>query len=150
MVRAALATLRLRMPARLATSAAALAALALAATGCTSTTSNSSKNFQGEQGQVAKTIDDLSSAASKRDEGTICANLLAKDLVSKLDARGGCQNAVKAALKDTDTSDVAADSITVNGTTAQAKVKSKIGKGDRFSTYPLVKEDGRWKISSFG
>jgi hypothetical protein len=150
MVRALLATLRLRMPARTPL-AAALAALALVAAGCTSagtSSSSSSKDFKGEQKLVANTIDDLSSAAGKGDQDTICASLLAADVVKRLDARGGCRNVVDSALKDADTSDVAVDSVTVNGTTADARVKSKIGSHDRFSTVRLVKQAGRWKISS--
>jgi hypothetical protein len=152
MVRARLARLRLRMLARTPL-AAALAALALAATGCTATgssSSGSSTDFKGEQKLVADTIDDLSSAAGKGDQDTICATLLASDIVQRLDARGGCRNVVDGALKDADTSDVAPDRVTVSGTTAEARVKTKIGDHDRFSTLRLVKQAGRWKISSLG
>jgi type IV pilus biogenesis protein CpaD/CtpE len=152
MVRAPLATLRLRMRARLP-SVAVLAALAVAAAGCTSSGSGSggsSGDFKGEQQLVANTVEDLQTAASQGDQGEICANLLAHDLVDRLDARGGCRKLVDAALKDTDTSDLSVQSVAVNGTTADARVKAENGSNDRISTLRLVKQDGRWKIASLG
>jgi hypothetical protein len=133
--------------------AAALAALALVAAGCTSTgsgSSGSSGNFKGEQKLVANTVEDLRTAASKGDQDTICAELLARDVVARLQARGGCRPVIDAALKDLDTSDLAVDTVRVTGTTAEARVSTKVGKRDRFSTMRLVRQNGRWKISSLG
>jgi hypothetical protein len=133
--------------------AAALAALALIATGCTtagSTSSSSTGNFKGEQKLVANTIDDLSTAASKRNQGQICSTLLASDIVDRLDARGGCTKLINRALKDADTYDISVRSIQINGDKATAQVTSKVGNKDRPGTLQLVKQDGRWKVSSFG
>jgi hypothetical protein len=152
MVGRLLGTLRIRMPARLLP-AAVLAALAVAASGCTTSgtgTGDSSGTFNGEQKLVANTVEDLESAANKGDQGTICADLLAHDLVDRLDARGGCGKTVDGALKDADTSNLTVLGVQVRGATATARVKAETGKKDRVTTLRLVKQDGRWKIASLG
>jgi hypothetical protein len=133
--------------------AAVLTALALVAGGCTTSgsgSSSSSPSFQGEQKLVANTVQDLDSAASKGDQDQICADLLANELVDRLDARGGCRKIVDAALKDADTSKLTVRAVQVTGTTATARVEAESGKKDKVSTLRLVKQDGRWKIASFG
>jgi hypothetical protein len=140
------------MPARLLP-VVVLAVLAVAASGCTTSgtgTGDSSGNFKGEQQLVANTVEDLESAANKGDQDTICADLLAHDIVDRLDARGGCRKTVDSALKDADTSNLTVQFVQIQGTTATARVKAETGKKDRITTLRLVKQDGRWKIASLG
>ena len=140
------------MPARVLP-VAVLAALAVAASGCTTSgagSGDSSGNFKGEQQLVANTVEDLESAANKGDQDTICADLLAHDIVDRLDARGGCRRTVDGALKDADTSSLTVQSVQIHGTTATARVKAETGRKDRVTTLRLVKQDGRWKIASLG
>jgi hypothetical protein len=127
--------------------AAALAAAVLG--GCTqaSTSKNSTANFKGEQGRVAKTVEDLQSAGAKGDQGTICRQLLASDLVSSIARGATCESRVDAALKDTDTFDLTVQSVAVAGTKATARVKTENGAKDKTATLGLLKEAGRWKVS---
>ena len=127
--------------------------LALLAAGCTQAGSSgdSASTFNGQQHDVATTVEDLQSAGAKHDEGQVCSQLLAKQFVDTLDAApGGCQAKVKAALKDTDTFDLTVEAVTINGDKATARVKTENGAKDKTTTLQLVKEGGRWKISSFG
>ena len=135
--------------------AAALCTLLLAAfaAGCTQTGSSgdSASDFKGEQRQVATTVEDLESAGSSRDQAKVCSDLLATELVDKLSAgAGGCAAKVKAALKDTDTTDLTVEAVSIDGNTAKARVKTENGDKDKTTTLQLVKQGGRWKISSFG
>ena len=128
---------------------ALLLAAAGLATGCGATGSNSASDFSGVKKDVATTIDDLSSDARKSDEGAICTNLLASALIQKLQAGGQtCRTAISHALDDADTVSMDVKSVTVTGTNATAVVDSKEKASN--DTFQLVKEGGRWKISSFG
>jgi hypothetical protein len=130
-------------------SLALLLAAAGLATGCGATGSNSAADFSGVKKDVASTIDDLSSDARKSDEGAICTNLLASALIQKLQTSGQtCRTAISHALDDADTFDMDVKSVTVTGTNATAVVDSKEKAAN--DTFRLVKEGGRWKISSFG
>jgi hypothetical protein len=129
---------------------ALLLAVAGIASGCGAAGgTTSAKNFSGVQKDVATTVDDLQSAARKSDQSTICKNLLASSLISTIQSGGQtCTTAVSHALDDADTFDMTVKSVTVNGNTATAVVKSK----DKTTqdTFQLAKEGGRWKISSLG
>jgi Putative lumazine-binding len=130
-------------------SLALLLAAAGLATGCGTTGSNSASDFSGVKKDVATTIDDLSSAARKSDEGDICTNLLAGSLIQSLQSTGQtCKTAISHALDDADTFDMTVKSVTVTGAKATALVDSKHKSVN--DTFQLVKEGGRWKISSFG
>jgi copper chaperone CopZ len=126
------------------------AALAALAAGCGVTTSgNSANKFNGEAQQAAQTIEDLQSAGQKSDEAKICNDLLAQALRSKL---GNCETTVKAAIKNTDSFDLTVQSVHVTGASATAKVRAKRGGStpDEIDTVGLVREGGRWRISSLG
>jgi hypothetical protein len=128
---------------------ALLVAAAGLATGCGATTSKSASDFSGVKKDVATTVDDLSSAASKSDEGAICTNLLASSLIQQLQSAGqSCRTAISHALDDADTFDMTVKSVTVSGTNATAVVDSK--HKDTNDTFKLVKEGDRWKLASLG
>jgi hypothetical protein len=127
--------------------AVVLAALA-AGCGPTAGSGNSAGKFKGAQQQAAQTIEDLQTAGQKNDEAKICNDLLAQALRAKLP---NCQRTVKAALKDTDSFDLTVDSVTVDGASATAHVRADRGKApDERDTIGLVREGGRWRISSLG
>jgi hypothetical protein len=126
-------------------------ALSLAAGGCGAQTSQSAGRFRGPQKPVAQAIDDLSSAGSKGDAKKICDSLLAKPVVQSLNQAGSdCQKAVKDQLKDADDFQLKVQSVTVNGTSATAKVKSQFNGKDHIDTLGLVKEGPAWKIATLG
>jgi hypothetical protein len=138
------------MPRPTAILAAAVATAVLG--GCTqaTTSKNSTVNFTGEQRLVANTVEDLQSAGTKGDQGTICRQLLARDLVLSIARGATCERRVDAALKDTDTYDLTVQSVALAGTRATARVKTENGAKDKIATLGLLKEAGRWKISDLG
>jgi hypothetical protein len=131
----------------------ALIALLIAGglTGC-GATSNSAARFKGDQAKVAAAIDTLSSAASSHDTTKICTKILAPDVSARLKAAGGsCPSVVGKQLDTVDTYNVTVQSVTVNGTSAQAKVTSTSNGKDKADTLNLVRlADGSWRIASLG
>jgi hypothetical protein len=131
--------------------AAALAAAVLS--GCApqrASTSDKVSQFKGEQRAVAQAVEDLESAAQDSDETKLCTQVLAKAFADKIAAAGGgCESAVNAALKDTDSTDMTVESVSVNGDDATAKVKFETGKTDRRGNVSLVREGGRWRVAGF-
>jgi uncharacterized protein YceK len=128
--------------------------VAVALAGCTTqrTSTGSTVKFTGDQRLVANTVADLQAAASKGNQGEICRNLLAQDLVSRLAQHGGtCERAVHAALKDTDLTDLSVQDVTIQGSQATARVKfANGGKNDRRQSVGLVKQGAAWRIAGFG
>jgi len=129
---------------------ALLLAAAGLATGCGASGSNSATDFTGVKGDVAKTVEDLESAARSSDEGKICRELLAVALIDTLRTanHSSCNSAISDALDDADTFDMSVKSVTVTGTNASAVVDSKRKSSN--DTFKLVKVGGSWKIASFG
>ena len=127
--------------------------LAALAAGCApqqSSSSDSVSKFNGDQRAVARSVEDLESAASDSDEAKLCTQVLARALTDRLAAAGGgCTNAVNAAIKDTDSLDMTVESVRVNGDRATARVKFETGKNDRRGTVALVREGGRWRVAGF-
>ncbi len=131
----------------LALPCAALLALGLSA--CAKTVSTSGLN--GEAKQAAETIKNLQSDVTAGDQKKICQNDLAKALVTKLNATGGgCEKAIKGQLTEVDSFEVTVEAMQASGTTATAHVKSIYSGKNRKGTLTLVKEAGKWKISSLG
>jgi hypothetical protein len=123
-------------------------ALALAGVfgGCGETASTGS--FQGESHAVAQAIADFQSNVTARDQQKLCQNNLAAAVTARLTRAGGsCQAALKNQLLQIDATGLTIKSISVNGKTATARVKSTYSGKTRESTLTLVKEGGRWKIS---
>lgn len=142
-------------------SAVALSLLAVGAAGCGSTTKDSAGNFKGEPKAVASAVDDLQSAGRDRNSGKMCGELFSAALVARIKAasKQTCEKALDESLKDVDgfKLEVVKNGITINGTTATAKVKTQSGTDDhRQDTIQLVKEPQRrggrteqvWKLST--
>jgi hypothetical protein len=131
----------------LALPCAALIALGLSA--CAKTVSTS--GLTGEAKAAAETIKALQSDVTAGDQKKVCANDLAKALVTKLDtASGGCQQAVKDQLAEIDSLELNIDTVQVTSAahTANATVTSVYAGKKRKSTISLVKEGEKWKISA--
>jgi hypothetical protein len=126
------------------------AALAVALTGCAGQQASSAGNFKGDQKAVAQTLDDLAKAARDGDEKTVCTQILARALVSALDAHGGCRPVVYRQLKQADLPTLDVKSVAVHGRAATARVTSKVSGHDQTQTVTLVNEAGRWRVSGLG
>jgi hypothetical protein len=131
--------------------------LALAISGCTQAPSSDTGDFSGEEGAVAKVVGDLSDAASRGETSTVCADLISAELQKAIagveegdDAETSCQDEVEKAFDDADGFVVDVDEVTVNGDEATAQVSSEQLDGRVERTFSFVKEDGDWRIDSFG
>ena len=102
--------------------------------------------FQGDSKKVAQALDDLSSAARRKDGQRACAQLLSRRIVDALDKAGGCQKAMDDQFGDADVFKLDVQSITVNGDRATARVKSDFNGTKRVSTIPLVRETNSWRV----
>ncbi len=124
---------------------------ALFAAGCTASDS-SSTNFEGAQKDVADVVDDLASAAGTGDGAKLCADVLAPSLADAMAAgRSTCSQQLDDALKDADDNELTVESVTVDGTTATARVKGRDGAdGDAIRTFEFEREGQDWKITSLG
>jgi hypothetical protein len=127
---------------------APLCAVALSA--CASTVSTAS--FKGAQQQVAQTVANLQADATASEQKKICADDLAAAVVDRLGGVKGCEAAIKDQLAEVDSLEVSVQSVALasTGTTATARVKSVHQGKSQPSTISLVKEGGKWKISSLG
>jgi ribonuclease HI len=140
------------LPLVLATaSRCALVTAALALAGCGQAQS-SANDFKGSEKAVASTIEDLQSAAQNRKPADICSDVLSRELADKLKSAGNdCVREMERIAGDADDFELEVTDVTVNGTTATAKVKAR--RGDRENaetTYSLVREDGDWRLASLG
>jgi hypothetical protein len=107
----------------------------------------STNKFSGESHNVAQTVSNFQTDATAEDEKKLCDNDLAATLTTKLTRLGGCQAVLKAQLHEVDALGLKIESISINGTHALAHVKSTYMGKSRISTFALVKEGTRWKIS---
>lgn len=115
----------------------------------------STGSFKGEAHEVAQAIANLQTDATARDEQKVCANDLASAVVKRLSsATGGCKQAIKKQLAEVDGFEVSIQSVQLGAAatprTATARVKSIYGGKTRSGTLSLVKEAGKWKVSSIG
>ena len=121
--------------------------LALVLAGCTTAGSGSSADkFEGAESDVAQVVDDLSAAAGRRDGEKICAEYLSRSLVRSLSTQGtSCNQEMEKATNDASDFDLNVRDVTVEATSATARVQR--GDDGPTSTFELVKEDNRWKLS---
>ena len=125
------------------------AALLLAAlSGCGTVPTKTSTTFTGESAAVAQAINTFQSAAQSRDTSKLCNQVLAPALVAKLkDSGGGCTHVVGNQLNTVENYDLTIESITVNGTSAQARVKTISAGKTHFDTLLLTKVGNSWRLS---
>ena len=122
---------------------------ALGAAGCTSSTGGSSGTFTGAQGEVAQVVSDLAKDGQRKDAQKICSEILARELVDKLNQAGtSCGQEMDKAIADADDFDLSVQKVTINGSSATAVVRR--GKDGPSATFRFVREGGKWKATDFG
>lgn len=122
--------------------------LAVGVAACGSTVSTSS--FKGEAQKVAQTVAHLQSHASPPEPSKICGEDLAKSTVARLNAAGGCKQALEKQLKEIDNFEATVQSVAISGATATAQVKSVWGGKQRVRTMTFAREGGKWRITGLG
>ena len=116
-----------------------------------SSSSSASKTFSGEEKQVADTVDKLASDGRSRKAAKICDELLATDLQNQIKAaNASCADEMEKAIEDADGFDLQVTDVTVSGASARAQVKSTDRGKDVVRTFQFAKEQGGWRIKSFG
>ncbi|HEX6390443.1 MAG TPA: hypothetical protein VFZ89_13365 [Solirubrobacteraceae bacterium] len=130
-------------------SALLLCALALALTACGAEPRDSTTEFKGDERAVAKTVEDLETAARDDDSTAVCTKLLAEELLTALKAQDKtCATAVKDAFRDADAKDLTVDEVTISGERATAKVTSGTGNSKKAGTLQLERSGAGWRITS--
>jgi hypothetical protein len=132
---------------------ALLVALPFALGACGQAAKDSAGDFRGDQKDVAQTVEDLQSFARKGDAGKICAEVLAKDLVAKIQSasKKPCDQALKDTIADADAFELSVKKVRVDGDRATATVRSEGGGDqDRTESLTLVRDRSAWKIATLG
>jgi hypothetical protein len=123
--------------------------LLLALAGCSTQGQTSSvDNFtDNDQRAVAQKVEDLEDAGKSNKPDDICSNILAKTLVSQLDAAGtDCPTEMKKAIEDANDYDLEVTKVAITGTTATAEVKR--GEDGPTETMKFARENGDWRATS--
>jgi hypothetical protein len=130
--------------------AALLLAVALLAAGCGGQQASSSEEFQGAEREVAQTVERLGEAGDEGRTREICAQLLATTVVERLrESDQDCERVVARALDQADTYDLEVQDVRVDGERARARVQAG-GDEDNVDVIELVRQGGRWRITSLG
>jgi hypothetical protein len=127
----------------------ALALLLVAAAGCgTQSQSSSADKFTDpDQKAIAEKVEDLESAGRRGQADDICSEILAKTLVSQLDAAGtDCATEMQKAIDDATQFDLEVQKVTINGNEATAEVKQ--GDDGPTETMTFTKESGDWRATA--
>jgi hypothetical protein len=126
-----------------------LIAGAVVLAGCGSEAS-SAGDFDGEQRAVADAVEEIQTAAQRRDGEVLCRDLLAKALRDRAGAAGSsCDKEIEKAVEDADSLDLDVEKVAITGTKATVTVAGDAGEDRRRATIEMVKEDGRWRAASF-
>ena len=125
--------------------------LAAAIAGCGQSQS-STADFKGAEKDVADTIAQLQSAAQGRKPEDICSEVLARPLVERVKTSGNdCVDEMEKVIGDADDVTLEVTDVTITGTTATARVKSRRGANkNALTTFALANEDGKWRLTDFG
>jgi hypothetical protein len=127
----------------------ALALLLVAVAGCgAQSQSSSADNFSDpDQKAVAEKVEDLETAGRRGQADDICKNILAKTLVSQLDAAGtDCATEMQKAIDDATQFDLSVEKVAVEGNEATATVKQ--GDDGPTETMTFTKENGSWRATA--
>jgi hypothetical protein len=127
----------------------ALALLLVGIAGCgTQQTQSSVEKFkEPDQRAVAQKVEDLEEAGKRQKPEDICTNILAKRLVSELDAAGtDCKSEMQKAIDDANEFDLEVTKVTVNGNEATAEVKQ--GDDGPTETMTFTKEGTDWRATA--
>lgn len=116
--------------------------------GCGAQTQQSSiERFQGDERAVAQKVEDLQEAGERRRPEDICTEILAKSLVTQLEAAGAdCAQEMTKAIEDADDFELDVREVEVDGTTATATVRR--GDDGPTETMEFTQEGGQWRATS--
>jgi hypothetical protein len=127
----------------------ALALVLFGVAGCGAQTEPSSVDRfkDSDQRAVAQKIEDLETAGKRGKPDDICSNILAKTLVSQLDAAGtDCATEMQKAIEDANEFDLEVRKVTVTGDTATAEVKN--GEDGPTETMQFTRENDQWRATA--
>jgi hypothetical protein len=99
---------------------------------------------------VRKSVDHFRSDVAKQDYSDLCKNVLADNLINSLEGSGvPCELALKTGFSGVKDPKLAIKTIAVNGDRALVGVHSTASnEAPSDDTLSLIKEKGKWKISS--
>jgi hypothetical protein len=127
--------------------ALALVVLGVAGCGAQSTKSSADRFTDPNQKAVAEKIEDLEKAGKTGKPEDICSDILAKSLVSQLDAAGtNCQTEMQKAIDDANDFDLEVRKVTINGNEATAQVQQ--GDDGPTETMTFTKEGDDWRATA--
>lgn len=115
--------------------------------GCTSASQDSAGDFEDEERAVAQVVEDLQKAGQDGDARRICQDILAQPLRAQA---SDCAKRIDTALDDVSNYELQVDDVTVQGTTATARVEVVEQGETHKETLRLVKESGVWRLASLG
>jgi hypothetical protein len=119
----------------------------LAACGSQGQTSSADNFKDADQRAVAQKVEDLENAGKRNKPDDICSNILAKALVTQLDAAGtDCATEMKKAIEEANDFDLEVRKVTITGATATADVKR--GKDGPTEKMEFARENGQWRATS--
>jgi hypothetical protein len=104
----------------------------------------SAKRFDGDQQKVAQVIEDFERATHEGDAKRVC-----DDVLAKRDRPANCERNVKAFLGKgaNEKVDLEVKSVRVEGDRARARVAISGAGRSQTINYPLLREDGEWRIT---
>jgi hypothetical protein len=116
--------------------------------GCGSAADPSSvEKFKGDERAVAQKVEDLQQAGDRRDPDKICTEILAKSLVTQLEAAGvTCEDEMSKAIEDADDYQLDVREVTISGTTATAEVQR--GEDGPTETMEFTREGDEWRATA--
>jgi hypothetical protein len=127
--------------------ALALLLFAVAGCGAQAETSSADKFSDPDQKAVAEKVEDLENAGRRGQADDICSDILAKTLVSQLDAAGtDCATEMEKAIADATEFDLEVQKVTITGNEATAEVKQ--GDDGATETMNFTKENGDWRATA--
>ena len=126
-----------------------LAVLALGTAGCTRQTT-ASNDFTGAKKDAAQVVLDLSDDATRNRPADVCDDVLSERLQTAVAGDSSCISEVKKAFDDADTNSIEVDDVTIAGSGATVAVHTDADGADVKRTFKLVREDGDWRVDSFG
>ena len=124
-----------------------LLAVAVAGCGGQAQTSSADNFSDPDQKAVAEKIEDLEAAGRRGQADDICTDILAKTLVSQLDAAGtDCATEMQKAIDDANDFDLEVTKVTIDGNEATAEVRQ--GDDGPTETMTFTKENNDWRATA--
>ena len=126
---------------------AILLLVAVAGCGAQSSKSSTDRFNDPDQKAVAQKVEDLEKAGKTGKPEDICSDILAKSLVSQLDAAGtSCQTEMQKAIDDANDFDLEVRKVTITGNEAKAEVQQ--GDDGPTETMTFTKEGDDWRATA--